>query len=237
MKKYYYITISMLLFFAKVIIAQEMVPEDTKTEKSESVFHNGIFGVRYMPSISSIKVQNIDGNVNGDFVLGYGVGGLIGFNFNKHVGLQVEAIYNQLSQKYNDHDLERRVDINYINVPLLLSLNTNRMKEVNLNVVIGPQLGVNVASKLTSTGTYNGNSNIQAVLAVKKNDFGIVYGAGLDFGLNHMQTIRLDVGFRGVMGLVDVSDRSGTLETNSYYILRKAQIETYSGYVGLAFLF
>ncbi len=231
MKKYIYVAISTVVFFAQTTQAQDSNQVTYKTDPK------GIFGVRFMPSVSSISVRNFDGSVGGDFVLGYGFGGLFGFNFNQHAGIQLEIIYNQLSQKYQDHNLSRRIDINYINIPLLLSLNTNRLKPVNFNIVAGPQFGVNVGARLMTTGTPNGNSNTNAILAVKKSDFGIAYGAGLDFGLNHMHTIRLDVGFRGVMGLVDVSDRSGTLQTNSYYILQKNHIETYSAYAGLTFLF
>lgn len=237
MKKYFYIVISSLFFFAATLQAHETTKENTKTEILDPPFNKGLSGIRYMPSISSIKVQNFEGDVQGDFVLGYGFGGLLGINFNKHIGLQIEVIYNQLSQKYKDHDLERRIDLNYVNIPLLLSLNTNRKKIINLNLVAGPQLGVNVGATLKTTGTNNGNVNRQAILAVKKNDFGIAYGAGLDFGLNLRKTIRLDVGFRGFMGLLDVSDQSATLEANSYYVLRKDQIQTYSGYLGLLFIF
>lgn len=237
MKKYFYIIISSVFVFVGAIQAREVEKEIPKTKLLDLVFNKGIFGIRYMPSISSIKVQNFEGDVQGDFVLGHGYGGLLGINFNNHIGLQVEVIYNQLSQKYKDHDLERRIDLNYVNVPLLLSLNTNRKKIINLNIVAGPQLGVNVGATLKTTGTSNGNVNTQAILAVKKNDFGIAYGTGLDFGLNLRRTIRLDIGFRGFMGLLDVSDQSATLEANSYYVLRKTHIETYSGYIGLLFIF
>lgn len=237
MKNYFYIVLSCAFIFPGVIQAHEVDKENMKTEIPDPTFNKGLFGIRYMPTISSIKVQNFEGDVQGDFILGHGYGGLLGINFNNHIGLQVEVIYNQLSQKYKDHDLERRIDLNYVNVPLLLSLNTNRKKIINLNIVAGPQLGVNVGATLKTTGTNNGNVNTQAVLAVKKNDFGIAYGAGLDFGLNLRRTIRLDIGFRGFMGLLDVSDESATLDANSYYVLRKEQIQTYSGYVGLLFIF
>lgn len=204
----------------------------------DPAFRNGIFGIRFMPTISKIKVQDSDGNtVNGEAVVSLGYGGLLGFNFNKHVGIQAEVIYSTLSQKYKDHTLDRQIDITYVNIPLLLSLNTNRINVVNLNLVVGPQLGINVGSSVTTSGAPNGNANTEAVLAVKKTDFGVAYGAGLDFALNKARTIRLDIGARGVLGLLDVSDRSGTMETNSYYILQKDQTEAYSGYIGFLLLF
>lgn len=234
MKNFFYTTIGTIIFSMTSLQAQETNPAPMQ----EPIFHNGIVGVRFMPTFSSIKIQSYNGTtLEGDFVLGYGYGGLLGYNYDKHLGLQLEVIYNRLSQKYKDDNLDRRLEINYLNIPLLLSLNTNRTKSVNLNFVVGPQLGINLGAKLTTTGTTNGNTNYHGILAVKKNDFGIAYGTGLDFCLNKMKTIRLDVGFRGVMGLVDVSDQSNTIETNSYYILKKANINTYSGYLGVAVLF
>lgn len=219
--------------FSKDII---LVTEEV-TDKPVPAFPVMILGIRFMPTTSDIKVQNSDGNsVDGEVVVSYGYGGLLGYNFTKHVGLQLEVLYSTLSQKYADHTLDREIDINYVNVPLLLSLNVNRTNAFNINLAVGPQLGINVGSSVTTRGTANGNTNTKAVLAVKENDFGIAYGGGVDFGLNAARTIRFDIGFRGVNGLMDVSDRSEKLETGSYYILQKKRTQTYAGYIGFTFL-
>jgi hypothetical protein len=52
-----------------------------------------------------------------------------------------------------------------------------------------------------------------------------------------MRTVKLNVGFRGVYGLLDISDNSKTKATDSYLILDKTNVETYSGYLGLSFVF
>lgn len=250
MKKYIYVAIG-TMFLLSTSEAQENTNSGTSDNFSKDIilvteeisdkpvpaFPVMVMGIRFMPTTSDIKVQNSDGNiVDGEIVLSYGYGGLLGYNFTKHVGVQLEVLYNTLSQKYADHTLDREIDINYINVPLLLSLNVNRTNAFNINLAVGPQLGVNVGSSVTTRGTANGNTNTKAVLAVKENDFGIAYGGGIDFGLNAARTIRLDLGFRGVTGLVDISDRSKTLETDSYYILQKKRTQTYSGYIGFTFL-
>ena len=70
---------------------------------------------------------------------------------------------------------------------------------------------------------------------MKTSDFGLAYGAGFDFSLGGYT--KLGIGFRGVYGLVDISDNSNTQETGDYYVLEKANIETYSGYIGISFGF
>lgn len=217
------------------VVVQAPAPVQEPEPKKE-VFH-GVLGVRFMPTFSSIELRNSDNNtITGEFVLSYGYGALLGLNFNNHVGLQIEGIYNNLSQKYKDKDLERKIEISYLNFPVLLSLNTGRSNMVNLNIVAGPQFGINLGSKVTTTGS-EGVDTVHAVLAVKQGDFGFAYGAGLDFALNKRRNVRFDIGFRGVYGLIDISDDSKTIETDQYYILQKAHIETYSAYAGFLLLF
>jgi hypothetical protein len=200
------------------------------------VAQKGEFGVRFMPTISNFDVQTSDGGtISGEATIGIGAGIVLGFNFTDHIGIQAEAIYNTLTQKYKEQDVEREIRLKYINIPLMLSYNTNKMKPVNFNVVAGPQIGISVGTELF---TSNGNDpNDEAVLSVKKGDLGFAYGAGLDFGLNAAQTFRVGFGFRGVYGLFDISDNSQSLTTNSYYVLDRTHLKTYSGYAGVSFLF
>lgn len=210
-----------------VILA--LVPQLSNAQKGE-------FGVRFMPTISSLDVQSSSGGqISGDATFGFGAGVFVGFNFTDHFGLQGEVLYSTLNQKYNEDDVEKEIKLEYINIPLLLSFNTGKLKPVNFNVVAGPQIGISVGSELfTSDG---GDPNNEAVLSVKKGDLGFAYGAGLDFGLNTAQTFRIGLGFRGVYGLIDISDNSNNNNTNSYYVLDKAHIKTYSAYLGVSFLF
>ena len=205
------------------------VPQILNAQKGE-------FGVRFMPTISSLDVQSSSGGqISGDATVGFGAGIFLGFNFSDNFGLQGEAIYSTLNQKYTEDDVEKEIKLEYINIPLLLSFNTGKLKPVNFNVVAGPQIGISVGSELfTSDG---GDPDNEAVLSVKKGDLGFAYGAGFDFGLNTAKTFRLGIGFRGVYGLIDISDNSNNNSTNSYYVLDKAHIKTYSAYLGVSFLF
>lgn len=193
-----------------------------------------MIGFRFMPSISSFKMNSSSGGaVSGTAVLGFGVGGVLGFNFSEHLGIQGEVIYNSISQKYKENNVERRVNLTYFNIPLLLAFNSGRYKMMNANLVIGPQFGVNMGSNLSTSGT----DSAQAVVAIRKGDFGFAYGGGLDFGLNEKKSVRLALGFRGVYGLMDISNNSSSSEKNTYYIIDKTNVQTYSIYAGLTLLF
>ena len=195
------------------------------------------FGLRYMPTVSSFEMNtSTGGTVKGEATFGYGVGAFLGFNFTNHVGIQGEIIYSSISQKYKEQNVERKINLKYINIPFLFSLNTNKAGPVNVNFVGGPQIGLNVGSSVNTTGG-DGTYTSQAVLSIKKSDLGLAYGFGLDFGLNNAQTFRLGLGYRGVLGLIDISDNSKTTETDSYYIIDQTHLKTHAIYFGLSLLF
>jgi len=198
----------------------------------------GEFGLRFMPTFTSMNMNTSSGGVvKGEVTLGYGVGAFLGFNFTDHVGIQAELIYSSLTQKYeDDNQVTRKINIRYVNVPLLLSLNTGKSNAVNFNIVGGPQLGVAVKSSISTEGGLAVDEN-QPVLSVKGNDLGLAYGAGFDFGLNAARTIRLGFGFRGVFGIVDISKGSKTESTDSYYVLDRTHLRTYAIYGGLSLMF
>lgn len=149
---------------------------------------NGEVGVRLMPTFSKFDARNsTGGTLKGQVTLGWGFGAFVGFNFNEHIGVQIEGIYTTLAQKYVENNQENKVRLNYFNIPLLLSLNTGKSKSVNLNVVAGPQIGFSSGSKIETTGSNDSLSTV-AVLSVKKGDLGFAYGAGLDFGINPEKT-------------------------------------------------
>lgn len=194
-------------------------------------------GLRSMPIFSSFRMMTSSGErVNGQTTLGYGVGGLLAFNYNGFAGVQGEIIYSSISQKLQESDVVRKINLRYIRIPVLLSLNTGKSRLANLNIVVGPQIGINVGSSLRVTGN-NTPQTPDAVLSVKKGDIGFAYGAGLDFALTPSRTFRLSLGFRGVYGLFDVGDDRGSIPADLYYIFDRTHIKTNSFYTGVSFLF
>jgi hypothetical protein len=197
-------------------------------------FHPGELGLRYMPTFSKVDIRTYSGDViEGEITASNGVELIAGINFNRHIGLMAGISYYGLQQKYKDRGLDRQVDLKYIQFPVLLQLNTSKSKPVNFNVVVGPQFGVNVGAEASASD--NGDAEtVTATVAVKSGDVGLAYGAGLEFALTPDRMLRLDLGFRGMLGLVDVSDRQSG---DTYTITIKGARQTYAGYVGLAWAF
>lgn len=227
----------------KAVVATPVVEEK---DKDHSKAHVPVFyiGARIMGTISTFKVNTFENNnvtvAKTKVTLGYGGGVYLGFNITKCFAIQPEILYSTLSQKYVDKGLNRRIDISYVNVPLMFVLNTNITKPVNFNIAAGPQLGINTGAKVSSVS--QGNTEvINSKFAVKATDFGFAYGAGLDFRI--IPALSIDLGFRGVMGLIDISDKNatatytttdnGVTTIHTVAVMDKSKVSSYGGYLGL----
>ncbi len=194
-------------------------------------------GLRFMPTFSALDVQSSDGgNIKGEVTLGYGIGGIIGFSFTDMFAVQGEIIYSTISQKYKELDIERKITLKYVNIPLLFAFNTGKIRNINFNIVAGPQIGLSVGSELLAGDDGIVDTN-DPVLSVRKGDLGFAYGAGIDVALNPAKTLRLGIGYRGVYGLIDISDNNNNSSSQSYYVLDKTKIRTNAAYIGGSFLF
>jgi len=213
-------------------------PAATQTDNRPPLRH-GEFGLRYMPTFSSLRLRGSNGEtINGEITMSHGWGLMGALNFSRHIGLQAEINYHEINQKYKDQGLNREVNVSYLNIPVMHSINTYKEAPVNLNFVVGPQFGFNVGAE--TSGDTSGNADAaQATVGAKAGDVGAAYGAGLEIMLNDNHTLRLDLGFRGYYGLVNMSadqtNNSGSTET--YNVLLNASRKTYAGYLGLTFLF
>lgn len=194
------------------------------------------FGLKYSPTFSKFDVRAPSGSIIiGEINYAFGMGGQIAFHLTNHLGVQGEVIYNSVFQKFKEGDADYNLRVKYLNIPLLLSLNSGKSNLVNVNAVVGPQIGVNVGSNVSikTSGTTNNGS----ILSVKKVDLGFAYGIGLDFGLKTSLNARLLLGYRGVLGLIDISNQNKNTPFKTYYLLDKTYLKTQAGYIGISLLF
>lgn len=209
--------------------------EEPKPERAP--LRRGEFGVRYMPTFSSLSLRNSNGDViQGELTMSQGYGLMLAGNFSKNVGLQAEISYLDITQKYKDKELNRQVNVSYLNIPVLLSLNTDKTRCVNLNFVAGPQFGINLGSSIKTDGNED-TETLKATVGASGSDVGAAYGTGLEIALNKMHTFRLDFGYRGFYGLVDGNARQSSKNPDTYNVLVKASRQTHAGYIGLTLCF
>jgi hypothetical protein len=222
-----------------VIIREREVIRDTVVKeervKEQPPLRKGEFGLRYMPTFQRLSFYTTSGEtVQGEISVAHAFGIMFGHNFNKNIGLQAEVNYYEMQQKYRDKSLERQVNLSYLNIPVLLSVNTDKTKMVNWNFVAGPQFGLNIGSSVNTYGTGE-TETLQATVGAKGGDVGLAYGTGLEFMLNKQHTWRLDAGYRGLYGFVDM--RATETGPNTYNVLVKGSRKTHAAYLGITALF
>lgn len=217
-------------------VATTPVAEETKPVE-KAPLRMGEFGVRYMPTFSSLSLRTYNNEViQGDLTMSHGFGIMLGVNFSKNVGLQSEINYLQITQKYKDRNLDRQVDVSYLNIPVLLSLNTDKTRMVNWNFVAGPQFGINIGSSINTSENQN-TETIHAVVGASGTDVGLAYGTGLEIALSRKHCMRLDLGYRGFYGLLDINAKQYSSNPDTYNVLVRGSRKTHGGYAGLTWCF
>ena len=222
-------SVALTALVALVFSSNIVIQAQTETE------NRGEFGIHFMPSFTKIDVRDSQGNViPGSISLQPGFGILLGFNISNHIGIQGEINYLSISQKYTDASVDREVKIRYINVPILLTLNTDKSKQFNMNVVAGPEFGFNTGASINSTGT-EGTDTLQAVVVLKKGNVGFAYGAGLEFAMNKSRSCFFELGYRGFYSFVDVTTTVNSEE--KYNAVVELPRNRNSVYIGLTVQF
>jgi len=142
-------------------------------------------GIKAGANFSSQKVEDVL-EVNTKGITDYHVGAYLNLNLNDHFSIRPEVLYSATGSKWNDV----QVDFDYISIPVML-----RVKPIRLiTLEAGPQFSILTKAE---------NSDVGDIMdQVKKNDFGLAFGAGvnLPFGFN--------LGARYILGFTNLSDVS-----------------------------
>jgi hypothetical protein len=146
---------------------------------------------------SSISPKNISSVTSGDYNLnsvnselsnGFQAGVFFRFGFSK-MYFQPEFLYNMGKKNYtmtlqdaqnNDLQIDKRVKISTLEVPLLLGYKILDMKVVNVRAFAGPKLSFNAGSSLDYENLPNGITQDQLVKDIKAAQLGLEAGIGVD---------------------------------------------------------
>jgi hypothetical protein len=151
----------------------------------------------------------------------------MGYNFTENLGIMAEVQYSLQGQKYegpqnfdgNKYDVERDMDLRYLNIPLFFKFSSGD-KLVRFRFLVGPQVGILLdatqeylrsGNKIGTTATdVDGNSFITDANDIKnrfdKFDFGIAGDVGADFHVSDV--LFLTAGMRGNYGFRDINARA-----------------------------
>jgi hypothetical protein len=222
-----------LLIYSK-LRSQDM-PESVHSNMEQPAYQWEV-GFQLMPTYVTFSMNNWDGtSVQGDAIIGLSRSIVTAVALNPTLSIGAEMIYTTFNRQFNQNGALKRLNVNYVSIPILATVNTSKMSRVNVNLVIGPQFGINAGSAVESADGKEPDS-LQNIWRGKQGEMGVAYGVGLEFALNSRRSLRLTTGFRGISGFLDVVDNSTTWAVY-YSRTNRVNVHLYSVYTGLTWLF
>jgi hypothetical protein len=143
---------------------------------------------------------NNDNNVNYDSKVGFNIGLLGHIHVAKHFALQPEIQYSAQGAKYTNNNGNNKINLNYINVPVLLQY----MWDNGFRLQAGPQAGILVSAKSENNGnTVDIKNNIKSL------DLGLSFGASY---IHPSTGVGIDLRYN--LGLSNINENSDLKSTN-----------------------
>jgi len=130
-------------------------------------------------------------------------GGFIRFNIGKIFAIQPEFLYTMKGAKFEetilDETMKYTMNLSYLEVPVLVKFMIPTPGGVKPNLYAGPALAIKLSSKTKLK--YAGQTEEEDIENMKDTDFGLIIGAGVDFG-------KLMVDLRYVLGLTAIEEEA-----------------------------
>lgn len=134
--------------------------------------------------------------------VGFMGGIFLAFNFGSVVTIQTEVLYTMKGATFQYVELEdtytEKLYGDYVEIPLLLKL---RIPTPGIQpfVFAGPTVGFKLREKLT----VNGEDIPLEEKLLKSNDYGAIFGAGLNIGRHFMLDVRYSMGMQKVIDIAE----------------------------------
>ncbi len=160
------------------------------------------FGIKVggnMAKVTGADAQDIGGTLKTK--VGFMGGIFLALNFGSVVTVQTEVLYTMKGAAFEYTDLDdtytEKLYGDYIEIPLLLKL---RIPTPGIQpfVFAGPSVGFKLREKLT----VNGEDIPLDEKILKNNDYGAIFGAGLNLGRHFMLDVRYSMGLQKVIDTV-----------------------------------
>lgn len=160
------------------------------------------FGIK--GGLNLYNIQN-DNNSKYDMKTGFHLGLLGHIHLDPSIAVQPELVYSSQGAKYTSNNLEYKLNLGYINLPVMLQYMFNN----GFRLEAGPQLGFLISAKSDVNN---------ASVDVKDNFKTIDFGVGLGVGYIKPST-GLGVDLRYNAGLSNINENTSVKSTNSGFQL------------------
>jgi hypothetical protein len=160
----------------------------------------GIKGGGNMAKVTGADAQDINTTLKNK--VGFVAGVFVAFNMGSVFTLQLEALYTMkgVNMTYTDVDTtySEKLYGNYLEIPLLLKFRIPTPL-VSPFVFAGPAVGFKLSEKLNVDG-----QDIPLTDALfKNNDYGVIFGGGVNIGSHFQLDVRYSMGLQKVISTVE----------------------------------
>lgn len=160
----------------------------------------GIKGGGNMAKVTGADAQDLEATLKTK--VGFMGGVFLAFNFGSVVTIQTEVLYTMKGATFEYTDLgdtyTEKLYGDYVEIPLLLKLRIPT-PGVQPFIFAGPSVGFKLREKLT----LNGEDVPLTEKLLKDNDYGAIFGAGLNIGKHFMLDVRYSMGLQKVIDVAE----------------------------------
>lgn len=176
------------------------------------------FGVKAGLNLASQKFSGFGINITGDNLVGFNVGGVVDIPVASSFYFQPGVSYSLKGTKSTFLDETVKTTLNYVDVPLNLMYKVKASK-VAVVILAGPNIGFGISGKsISDTDSEDvkfGSDEDQ----VKRLDFGLNFGAGVEFG-KFQVTAQYGLGLSNLANTADGDDskvKNNVISFNAAY--------------------
>lgn len=167
----------------------------------------GLKGGMNIANLHGKDVEELEEEIGADLVskMGFCAGGFITYSLSDMFAIQPELLFSMKGAKAEreilGETMKVTIKVNYLEIPVLAKLSIPTPGNVKPSLFVGPSLAIKLSGK--SKWEYAGESEEEDIEELKSTDFGLVFGAGIDFGLGQG---KLTVDARYTLGLTKVHE-------------------------------
>ena len=162
------------------------------------------FNLGFKGGLNLYNIQN-DNNVKYDMKTGFHLGLLGHIHLDRSIAIQPELVYSSQGAKFTSNNIENKLNLGYINLPIMLQYMFNN----GFRLEAGPQVGFLISAKSEAN-----NNSVDVKDNYKTVDFGVGLGAGYI-----KPSTGLGFGVRYNAGLSNINENSTVKSTNSGFQL------------------
>ena len=157
------------------------------------------FGVKAGVNFANLDFSGDDVGISFDQRMGLVAGAFVLAPMTETFGFQVEGLYSQKGAKAEEGDFEQRIELDWFEIPVLARYTIPSSSSTSFHLFAGPSFGFKVGAKSIFEFEGEGEDEEDLDEDVKGFDFGIVIGAGVEFG-------KFVIDGRYTHGLTDLND-------------------------------